>query len=152
MRNIEILHGKGLILAILLVLSVLILIIWTYLLWRETQVAKSLTPEAIVQEFQNAGFEIHDAEDMSYYPGPMSVGMHGIKFSTTMEAETIHVLVVLYSDRNEARQVSRAVNSLNERMNGSYGYAFSRGPVVLQVDTRDKNAAREFNAVLKAAE
>jgi hypothetical protein len=134
----------------LVVLMIVFLSIWAFKSWWEARIAANLTPDLVIKAFQDAGFEINNVQSMDYYPGPMPPGINGLKFSTYEHDEIFDVLVVLYADDREAKQVATAVNNLNQRMDGQYGYAFNRGPIVLQVGAYDKNVAREFNVVLKA--
>ena len=121
----------------------LLLGLWVRAAYRETQVAANLTPELIVRAFQDAGVETNDVQDMDYYPGPMSSGERGISFTThANDGETFAVLVVMYTNIKEARQAMVVVNEMNQRMNGTYGYAFYRGPITLVVGTYDEGVAR----------
>jgi hypothetical protein len=79
----------------------------------------------------------------------MSPGVQGLEFSTYAGDETFDVLVVLYANDKEAKQVTDAVNDLNSRMKGHYGYAYYRSSIVLLVGAYNENVACEFNNILK---
>ncbi len=133
-----------------LVLAFLLVGFWVRTAYREARVAANLTPELVVRAFQDAGFEVNDLRDMNYYPGPMSPGERGVRFASCADDEVFTVLVVMYTNAEEARRAVIVVNEMNQRMGGTYGYAFYRGPIALVVGTRDEGIATEFSAVLKA--
>ena len=143
---------KGILLTISLVLVVSFIAFWALQHWRDAQTAATLTPEAALLAMQDAGFETENVQDISYYPGPMTTGERGIEFYTHVERETYHVLVVQYASSKEARQVTREINALNQRMEGGYAQALHRGSIILHVYPSDRDVAEALNDVLKGIE
>ncbi len=147
--------NKGILVIIVIAVLVLVLLLlgfWVRAAYRKAQIAASLTPELVVKAFQDAGFKTNDVRDMDYYPGPMPPGQYGTRFSMETSDEIVHVFVVLYNSDEEARRAAIAINELNLQMGGTYGYAFYRGPILLDIAAYNEQVAREFYAVLKAIE
>jgi hypothetical protein len=134
----------------LLLIVIVALGLWFIRIQRE-KAAVNLTPELVVETFEDAGFEVNNLHKMTDYPGPMSPGKRGLRFSGILDGENIDILIVLYTDRGEARQVASAVNELNQRMHGGYGCAFYRGYIVLQAYPCSKEIANKCNKVLQSA-
>lgn len=155
MQRSDVRLNKGILVIIVIAILVLVLLLvgyWTRAAYREAQIAASLTPELVVKAFQDAGFETNDVRGMDYYPGPMPPGQYGTRFSIETSDEIVHVFVVLYNSNEEARKAAIAINELNRQMGGTYGYAFHRGPILLDVAAYNEQVARELYAVLKAIE
>jgi hypothetical protein len=135
----------------LIIILILILTLSLAALWARntTQTSVDLKPESVIRAFQDAGFETENIQNIDYYPGPMSPGVQGLEFSTYAGDETFDVLVVLYANDKEAKQVTDAVNDLNSRMKGYYGYAYYRSSIVLLVGAYNESVACEFNNILK---
>jgi len=111
-----------------------------------------ITPEQVLASIENAGFKIEQKQDVSYYPGPMLPAQEGIQFSTFVDEESFNIVVALYSNAEQAAQNAQAVNALNRRMGGQFGYAFTREKILLLVGASDERIASQFNRALYKVE
>lgn len=112
---------------------------------------QGLTPEAVVDMFADAGYDVSELQAVTTYPGPLtnrdrSISSGG-KFNVRFADSIIEVYVVRYSNNSDSAYVTRQINALNKRMNGGYAYAYHRGPIVLSISTFDRNIARELGGV-----
>ncbi|HOU15739.1 MAG TPA: hypothetical protein PKZ84_21765 [Anaerolineae bacterium] len=107
--------------------------------------------ESVVAAFRDAGLEISQLQTIDYYPGPLKPGNEGLKFLTNKDQEDFYVFVILYTDSIEAQKSTKAVNELNQRMEGQFGYAYCRGRVLLLVGAYKKSTADKINRIMQQA-
>ena len=107
-----------------------------------------ITLEQVVASIEDAGFEIKQKQNVSSYPGPMLSAQEGIQFSTFVDGESFNVLLAHYSSAENAARSAQAVNALNRRMGGQFGYAFTRGEILLLVGINDKRVTRQLDRIL----
>ena len=120
---------------------------------REAQLTVDLTPESIVTTLKDAGFAVSDVRDMDYLPGPMAAGERGIRCAVRAEGEDdLEILLVSTTDVQVARRSAAAVNRLNRDMDGTFGCALYRGPVVMLVGSSNRDAVARIGAVFRTAE
>ncbi len=142
-------------LVVALFVIALILLVWGLAAlsdWFEVQETRDITPESVVKAFRDAGYRVTDVRKVNDHPGPMAIPEYGIRFNLHTSDTIFSVLVVLYDERDKARQSAVQINALDQRMNGGYTYAFYRGAVLVQIFPSDKDMGRELDAVLKAIE
>ncbi len=136
---------------LLLVTGILLAILFLnrYLLLRGKG---DISPESVVTAFRDAGLEISQLQSIDYYPGPLKPGNEGLKFLTKKGQETFNVLVILYTEPLDAQQSADAVNELNQRMKGQFGYAYYRGSTLLLVGSYKQSTADKINRIMQWAE
>lgn len=124
--------------------------LWAFLTQREAKRARALTPEAVVEAFQKAGYVVDNAQEIDKYPVPLLPSEHGIHFSVTSNG-VVNVSAILYNSESEARLVNSSISDFNRAMSSQYVlYGFSRGAIVLSFVTDNQRTAREFERIFRS--
>jgi len=134
-------------LGLTVILLILGIVIW-YVATQRNKVKLELTPEDIVQAFQDAGFEITDLTYDVYYPADY-VGEQGVEFTLAADNETYSILVAVYASEEEAQYVAKGINGLNRSMNGGHASAFSYGAILVQVYPSDEAFTNKLHRILR---
>ena len=125
--------------------------VWIFLTQREAKRAAALTPEAVVEAFQKAGYMINNVQEIDEYPVPLLPSEHGIRFSVTTSNGVVNVSAILYNSESEAELVSSSIGDFNRAMSSQYVlYGFSRGSVVLSFVTNNQETVRQFKRIFRS--
>lgn len=127
--------------------------LWVFWTQREIKRIADLTPEAVVEAFQIAGYVVDNVQEIDKYPVPLLPGEHGIRFPVTISNGVVNVSVILYNSESEAKLVRSSISDFNRAMSSRYVlYGFSRGPVVLSFVTDNQRTARKFERIFRNAQ
>jgi hypothetical protein len=139
------------VLGVVFLILIIALSVWIFLMQREAKRAETLTPEAVVEAFQKAGYIIDNVQEIDKYPVPLLPSEHGIRFSVTTSDGVVNVSAILYNSESEAKLVSSSISDFNRAMSSQYVlYGFSRGSVVLSFVTDNQKTARQFKRIFRS--
>ncbi len=142
-------NWKGL--GVMFLILIIALGLWVFWTQREIKRIADLTPEAVVEAFQIAGYVVDNVQEMDKYPVPLLPGEHGIRFPVTISNGVVNVSVILYNSESEAKLVRSSISDFNRAMSSQYVlYGFSRGSIVLSFVTDNQRTAREFERIFRS--
>ncbi len=140
------------IIMVILLISLVMIGIWYYC-WAGFQESIQITPEQVVEIFENAGYDISDMRSIDGNPDHFRITDNGIGFDIIVDGIIYGISIGCADGWKDARHAAKYANDI---FGGSFFYSFYYGSVVVYVSPPDdseyyetyKRVGKELHHVL----